>query len=191
MLATSAAFERLTACNDPSAFKFFQLSAVPPPPLFYLITWTSYGQSRAGRRVTVFCRLLGIVLSRTAQGTQTSIADETDTFVSWKYRHVLQSALWYVYLHVSVGLVTEVHPVRATRRPTKPKNQVMLNVCHIIMSNYNLLVPTNTRIIVIYCTLSGWYLFRPVIRKLTTKQLKTHIIKLVLTMLCMWMYRLC
>ena len=38
------------------------------------------------------------------------------------------------------------------------------------VNDYKLLVPTNRHIILIYCTLCGCYLFRPVaIRKLTTK----------------------
>ena len=63
--------------------------------------------------------------------------------------------------------------------------------CACIVHDYNLSVPTNAHIL-IYCTLSGCHLFRPfAIRKLTTKWLKTHNNKLVLAMLCMWMYRLC
>jgi len=39
--------------------------------------------------------------------------------------------------------------------------------------NYNLLVPTNKHIVLIYCALSDCYLFRPVaIRKLPTNSLQ-------------------
>jgi hypothetical protein len=150
--------------------------------------WTPYGQSRAGRRVTVLSSSGLLALSGAAQGTQASQMRLT--------RLSLENANTYCSLPCDTcivacrlaGLVTEAHPVRATRRPT---NQVMLNVCHIIMSNYSLLLPTNTHILKYY-TLSGCYLFRPVaIRNLTTKYLKTHSNKLVLTMLCLWMYRLC
>jgi hypothetical protein len=55
------------------------------------------------------------------------------------------------------------------------------------VNDCKLLVPTNTHILKYY-NLSGCYLFRPVaITNLTTKYLKTHSNKLVLTMLSVWM----
>ena len=63
----------------------------------------------------------------------------------------------------------------------------MLSVCYIIVSYYNLLVPTKAHIILMYITLCGCYMFRlvAIFRKLTTIQLKPHSNKLFLTILCM------
>ena len=62
-----------------------------------------------------------------------------------------------------------------------------------IVNDYILLVPTNDRILLIYFTLSGSDMLRLVamIREITTKWLTIRSNKFVLTMLCLWMYKLC
>jgi hypothetical protein len=88
------------------------------------------------------------------------------------------------------NLVHYKNHIIAWKKLIKLINHVCLNIHYTItVSQYKQLhIYTN-----IYFTLSGCYMFRlaAILGELTTKQLRTRSNKLVLTILCMWAYRLC
>ena len=61
----------------------------------------------------------------------------------------------------------------AHKQATWLQRNALVLFCPCLMNGYNLLVPTNAHIILMYITLSGCYMFRlvAIFRKLTTKQL--------------------